>query len=110
MEATKCLKPSGSGAYLAHVVAAKFLSGGRPPEIIRAERIVPEGRQHLRRTRLFGGAAFDPKNDQLFKVLVEEGERVEARRGPPTPKSPLPSARRSFPASRGSAISAASAR
>jgi hypothetical protein len=60
--------------YLAHVIAAKLLSG-RAPEIVRAERIVPIGRQRLRKARVFGGAVFDPRKDQLFKVLVEEGER-----------------------------------
>jgi hypothetical protein len=60
--------------YLAQVVAAK-LRGDRAPEIIRAERIVPVGRQRLRKTRLFGDAVFDPEKDQFFKVLVEEGER-----------------------------------
>jgi hypothetical protein len=60
--------------YLAGVIVAKLLSG-RAPGIIRAERIVPNGRKRLRRTRVFGGAVFDPRKDQLFKVLVEEGER-----------------------------------
>jgi hypothetical protein len=31
----------------------------------------------LRKTRLFGGAVFDPRKDQFFKVLVEEAERFE---------------------------------
>ena len=66
---------------LAEVITAKLLSG-RPPEIVRAERIVPEGRQHLAKTRLFGGTTFDPKKDQLFKVLVEEGERFSRGIGP----------------------------
>ena len=62
-------------AYLGDVIASKFLSD-RAPEILRAERIIPIGRQRLRRARLFGGAIFDPgKNDLLFKLLVEEGER-----------------------------------
>jgi hypothetical protein len=66
--------------YLGDVIAAKLLSG-RAPEIIRAERIVPEGRQQLRKTRLFGGARFDPAKDQLFKILVEEGERFGRGQG-----------------------------
>jgi hypothetical protein len=61
-------------AFLADVIAAKLLSG-RAPEIVRAERIAPEGQQQLRKARLFGGARFDPGKDQLFKLLVEEGER-----------------------------------
>jgi hypothetical protein len=66
--------------YLAHVIAAKLLTG-RAPEIIRAERIVPIGRQRLRKTRLFGGAVFDPMKDQIFKVQVEEGERFSRGEG-----------------------------
>src|SRR5262249_42558313 len=61
--------------YLAHVIASKLLTG-RAPEIIRAERISPVGRQRLRKARLFGGIMFDPMKDQLFKILVEEGERL----------------------------------
>jgi hypothetical protein len=64
-------------AYLAEVIAAMLLPGGRPPEIIRAERIVPIGRQRLRKTRLFGGAAFDPSKHLFAKVFVEEAERFE---------------------------------
>jgi hypothetical protein len=68
-------------AYLGEVIASKLLSE-RAPEIIRAERIVPIGRQRLRRARLFGGAIFDPgRNDLLFKLLVEEGERFNQGSG-----------------------------
>jgi hypothetical protein len=66
--------------YLAHVIAAK-LNTGRAPEIVRAERIVPIGRQLLRKARLFGGVAFDPMKDQFFKILVEEGERFNRGEG-----------------------------
>jgi hypothetical protein len=67
--------------YLAAVIAAKLFSG-RAPEIICAERIVPIGRRRLRRARLFGGVVFNPRTDQLFKVLVEEGERFNRGEGP----------------------------
>jgi hypothetical protein len=66
--------------YLAGVIAAKVLCG-RAPALIRAERIVPIGRKRLRKTRLFGGAVFDPRKDQLFKILVEEGERLNRGEG-----------------------------
>jgi hypothetical protein len=66
--------------YLADVIAAKLLSG-RSPEIIRAERIASIGRQHLRKTWLVGGGPFDPRKDQFFKVLVEEGERLNGGEG-----------------------------
>lgn len=62
-------------AYLPDVIAAMLPRGSKAPEIIRAERIIPSGCQALRRTRLFGGAAFDPLKHQLAKILVEEGER-----------------------------------
>ena len=68
-------------AYVGDVIASKLLSECTP-EIIRAERIVPVGRQRLRRARLFGGAIFDPgRNDLLFKLLVEEGERFNQGSG-----------------------------
>src|SRR5205085_1542994 len=55
---------------------------GRAPTIIRAERIAPEGRKRLRKAHLVGRAAFDPERDQLFKILVEEGERFSRGAGP----------------------------
>jgi hypothetical protein len=68
-------------AYLAEVIAAMLLPGGRPPEIIRAERIIPVGRQSLRTTRLFGGAVLNAGKHLFAKVLVEEAERFEQGRG-----------------------------
>jgi hypothetical protein len=65
---------------LGDVIAAKLLCG-RAPALIRAERIIPIGRKRLRKTRLFGGVIFDPRKDQLFKVLVEEGERLNRGEG-----------------------------
>jgi hypothetical protein len=59
---------------LADVIIPKVL-GGRAPEIIRAARILPEGRQRLRKSRILH-KLFDPDRDQLFKALVEEGERL----------------------------------
>jgi hypothetical protein len=67
-------------AYLGDVVVTKVLCN-RTCEIVRAERIVPVGRRQLRRTRLFGGAPFEPRNDQFFKLLVEEGERFSRGEG-----------------------------
>jgi hypothetical protein len=68
-------------AYLPDVLTAMLQPGGGPPEIIRAERIVPISRQSLRKTRLFGGAVFDPRKHQFFKVLVEETVRFERGEG-----------------------------
>jgi hypothetical protein len=67
-------------AYLGDVLAAKILCK-RACEIVRAERIVPVGRSPLRKTRLFGGIRFDPRKDQLFQLLVEEGERFSRGEG-----------------------------
>src|SRR5262249_51036760 len=64
-------------AYLADVIDAMLCPGSKAPEIIRAERIVPIGRQGLRTTRLVGGAMFDPRKHQFARILVEEGERCE---------------------------------
>jgi hypothetical protein len=65
-------------SWLQDVIAAKLDDpAGQAPEIARAERIIPIGRQSLRKTRLFSGAVFDPRKDQFFKVLVEEAERFE---------------------------------
>ena len=69
-------------SWLHDVIAAKLRDpAGQAPEIVRAERIIPIGRQALRKTRLFGGAVFDPRKDQFFKVLVEEAERFERGEG-----------------------------
>jgi hypothetical protein len=65
-------------SWLHDVIAAKLRDpAGQEPEIVRAERIIPIGRQSLRKTHLFGGVVFDPRKDQCFKVLVEEVERFE---------------------------------
>jgi hypothetical protein len=68
-------------AYLADVIAAKLPQNSKAPEIIRAERIVPIGHQALRRTRLVGGAVFDPRKHQFARILVEEGERCDQGHG-----------------------------
>jgi hypothetical protein len=68
-------------AYLADVIDAMLAPGSKAPEIIRAERIVPVGLQGLRRTRLIGGAVFDPRKHQFAKILVEEGERCDQGQG-----------------------------
>jgi hypothetical protein len=42
---------------------------------------VPIGRQRLRKSHLFGCAVFDPSKDQFFKILVDEGERLNRGEG-----------------------------
>ncbi len=62
--------------WLPDVLAARC-KGGQAPEIVRAERMIPFGRRHrLRRLRLPSGVVFDPSRDDLFRTLVEEGERL----------------------------------
>lgn len=62
--------------YLADVILAK-LAFGRAPRIVKAERIIGEGRRELRRVPLPGGAVFDPKRHDFFKLNVEEGARLK---------------------------------
>jgi len=55
------------------------LLSGRPPEIIRAFRVVPEGRQDgLKKVALRGMIEIDPATDDLFKAYVEARSRVKS--------------------------------
>ena len=50
---------------------------GQAPEIVRAIRIVPVGRQPgMRPITLRGGIEFDPYTDDFFRVLVEQRNRL----------------------------------
>jgi hypothetical protein len=58
------------------LVAAKLFTG-QSPEILRAIRVVPEGRQPgLMKISLRGMVEIDPKTDDFFKVVIEARERV----------------------------------
>jgi hypothetical protein len=60
------------------VVAAKLLTG-RPVEIVRAFKLVPEGQQpDLREVALRGTVRIDPRQDDFFKKVIEERARVKA--------------------------------
>ena len=60
------------------LVAAALLTD-RPPQIIRAIRVVPEGKQAgLNVVNLRGMVEIDPLTDDFFKVLIEARARVKA--------------------------------
>lgn len=64
---------------LADVVAAKLL-GGRAPRIVEAFRIAPEGVQEgLRPLSLRSRVDVDPRTDSLFRVAIEERNRIRRR-------------------------------
>ncbi len=59
------------------VVAATLLTG-RPPEIVRALRLLPEGQQAgLKPVTLRGMVDIDPRKDDFFKALIEARARVK---------------------------------
>ncbi len=58
------------------VVSATLLTG-RPPRILRAFRVVPEGQQEgLRTVSLRGMIEIDPRRDDFFKSVVEARGRI----------------------------------
>jgi len=62
---------------LPDVVASTLLSG-KPPKILRAFRVVPEGKQDgLKPIALRGKTTIDPRKDDFFKVVTESRERVK---------------------------------
>lgn len=64
---------------LADIVNSKIRTG-RTPKIIRAVRFVPVGKQHgLKPITLFG-KKIDPRNDNLFKVVIEFRKAIQLRR------------------------------
>jgi len=62
------------------LVAAALLSPSRrPPEVIRAFRVVPEGQQAgLKPVALRGMVEVDPKTDDFFKKVIESRARIKA--------------------------------
>lgn len=62
---------------LPDVIAAKLLSG-KSPEVLEAFRLVPVGKQKgLRKTKLRGTVAIDPRSDDFFRVVIEERKRTQ---------------------------------
>ena len=62
------------------VVAATLLAGkGKPPTIVRAIRLAPEGQQEaLMPTALRGTVGINPRTQGFFKTLIEERARVKS--------------------------------
>ena len=64
---------------LADVIASTLLTG-RPPKIVRAIQLVPEGEQaDLRPIRLAGEVEINPTKDDFFATLIEQRRQTTAR-------------------------------
>lgn len=65
------------------LVAATLLTG-RPPAIIQAVKVVPQGQQSdLRPVSLRGMVEIDPRTDDFFKAVIESRARVKSDRSLP---------------------------
>jgi hypothetical protein len=68
---------------LADVIASKLLTG-RTPGVLRAVELHAQGHlPDLKTLRLPGGIAVDPARDDLFRVLIEERQRLASDPGMP---------------------------
>jgi hypothetical protein len=71
---------------LPDVVASTLLSG-RPPEVIRAIRLIAGGQQlGLRPVFLRGEVRVDPAEEDFFRVVIQERYRLSARTADPEAK------------------------
>jgi hypothetical protein len=71
------LTSTGPLWYPLPTVVASALLKGRPPKIIKAFRVVPQGQiDTLRPLVLPGGHRLDPRVENPFQVLVEQRERI----------------------------------
>jgi hypothetical protein len=67
---------------LSDVIASKLITG-RAPEVVRALRLVPAGRQRgLKPIRLRGEVEIDPRRDDLFRVAIEQRRQLRDKNGP----------------------------
>ncbi len=67
---------------LADVIASMLITG-RPPEIIRALKLMPVGRQPgLKAIKLRGRVEIDPRKADLFKAAIEERRRLSDKDSP----------------------------
>ena len=67
---------------LPDVVASKLITGGAP-EILRALKLVPAGRQRgLKSVNLRGEVEIDPRKDDLFKAAIERRRQLDDKNGP----------------------------
>lgn len=64
---------------LPDVVASVILTG-RVPKIVDAFRIEAKGVQKLQAVKLRGAIAVDPRNEDFFRVAIEERQRVKSRK------------------------------
>jgi len=64
---------------LADTIASKLLAGV-PPRIIKAIRFVPKGKQSSLKESEILGVKIYPRNQNLFKVIIEERERCKRRK------------------------------
>jgi hypothetical protein len=64
---------------LADVISAKILSG-KTPEILKAYRIIPHGKQEgLQSVKLRGEIDVDPAKDNFFKKVIEKRKEVKRK-------------------------------
>jgi hypothetical protein len=62
---------------LPDLVASKLLTG-KAPQIRRAYRLIPKGKQAGLRSVRFGGAvSVDPRRENIFKTAIEERQRIK---------------------------------
>jgi hypothetical protein len=67
----------GAAWYTLADLITATLNGDRIPRVMRAIRLVPLGTQSgLRSVKLRGTVAVDPRNDDFFRVVIEERNRV----------------------------------
>jgi hypothetical protein len=67
---------------LPDVVASKLITG-RAPEIVRALRLIPLGRQRgLKPVRLRGEVEVDPRTDDFFRKVIELRHQLDDETGP----------------------------
>jgi hypothetical protein len=65
--------------YAGPDLVAAMLQSGRPPEVLKAFRVVPEGQQSgLKTVDLRGTVEVDPTKDDFFKKVIEARARVKA--------------------------------
>lgn len=60
---------------LPDIIASKILTG-KSPKILKAIRFIPEGKQNLNKTQILG-MKIDPNEENLFKRLIEERNRLK---------------------------------
>jgi hypothetical protein len=64
---------------IANLVASTLLNG-RPPQILQAIRLVPEGElPGLQPILLHGSVPFDPRRQDFFSAIIEERKRLKSR-------------------------------